>query len=366
MKALVVGGTGPTGPYIVNGLRERGYQVAIFHRGTHEIPEIPADVEHIHGDPHFLETIEQSLNGRTFDVAIVTYGRIRFLAQALAGKVGRFISVGGVASYRGYLNPEFLSPEGMYSPISEHSDVVDNESEHRFSYLIAQTEQTVLEYDPNATHFRYPYVYGPRQLIPSEWSILRRILDQRASLILPDGGLNLTTRGYAENLAHSLLLAVDQPGPAAGQIYNCGDERQFTFRQFAQMICRKMGYELELINMPYELALPARPYTTELTTHHRLMDISKIKSELGYRDVCPTEQALDLTIDWLLENRPDPGGDIEQRLQDPFDYAGEDRLISVWRDSVERIAKVPFDTVSDRPHPYAHPKQPGERDHRNR
>ena len=91
MKALVVGGTGPTGPYIVNGLLERGYDVAIFHRGTHEIDEIPPEVEHIHGDPHFLETIEESLDGRTFDIAIATYGRIRFLAQALVGKVGRFI-----------------------------------------------------------------------------------------------------------------------------------------------------------------------------------------------------------------------------------------------------------------------------------
>ena len=38
MKALIVGGTGPTGPFIVNGLIERGYEVTIFHRGTHEIP----------------------------------------------------------------------------------------------------------------------------------------------------------------------------------------------------------------------------------------------------------------------------------------------------------------------------------------
>ena len=53
MRALVVGGTGPTGPFIVNGLRDRGYGVTIFHRGTHEIPEIPDEVEHIHGDPHF-------------------------------------------------------------------------------------------------------------------------------------------------------------------------------------------------------------------------------------------------------------------------------------------------------------------------
>jgi nucleoside-diphosphate-sugar epimerase len=44
MNALVVGGTGPTGPFIVNGLLQRGYKVTIFHRGTHEIPEITPEV----------------------------------------------------------------------------------------------------------------------------------------------------------------------------------------------------------------------------------------------------------------------------------------------------------------------------------
>src|ERR1700681_33962 len=86
MKALIVGGTGPSGPFLANGLIERGYQVTIFHRGTHEIPEIVPEVAHIHGDPHFRETIEAALGDRTFDVVIATYGRIRFVAEALAGK----------------------------------------------------------------------------------------------------------------------------------------------------------------------------------------------------------------------------------------------------------------------------------------
>ena len=41
MRTLVIGGTGPTGPFIVNGLLERGHHVTIFHRGTHELDEIP-------------------------------------------------------------------------------------------------------------------------------------------------------------------------------------------------------------------------------------------------------------------------------------------------------------------------------------
>ena len=88
-----------------------------------------------------------------------------------------------------------------------------------------------------------------------------------------------------------------------------------------------MNHEFDITSIPCDLALPARPYTAGLTPHHRLMDIGKIQSQLGYRDVVGVEEALGLTVDWLLENQPEPGGDLETRLQDPFNYAGEDRLI---------------------------------------
>jgi nucleoside-diphosphate-sugar epimerase len=218
MKALVVGGTGPTGPYIVNGLLQRGYQVTIFHRGTHEIHEISPEVEHIHGDPHFRETIDEALGNRTFDLAVVTYGRIRFVAEALVGKIGRFVGVGGVASYRGYMDPSRNFPTGVLVPLPESAPVVDSEEELRFSYLIAITEQAVLETHPTAAYFRYPYVYGPYQLVPREWCVIRRILDKRPFIILPEGGLALGTHGYAENLAHSVLLSGDKPGESADKI----------------------------------------------------------------------------------------------------------------------------------------------------
>lgn len=366
MRALVVGGTGPTGPYIVNGLLERGYEVAIFHRGSHEIDEIPPAVEHIHGDPHFLPTIEEALHGRTFDLAIVTYGRIRLLAAALQGRVGRFISVGGVAAYRGYLDPERLCPAGMASPIAEDAVLVADENEHRFSWLIAETERAVFEHHPEAAHFRYPYVYGPRQLIPREWSLVRRLRDGRREIIVADGGLSLVTHGFAGNLAHSVLLAADQPGASAGQIYNCGDEQQYTHAQIIELIARHMGVDVEIVGMPHELARSAHVFGDGASTHHRLMDTGKIRAQLGYRDVYDVPGALGLTVDWLLENAPAAGGDIEQKLQDRFDYALEDRLIAAWRAAASTVAAIPIEGIAERPHPYAHPKKPGERDHRNR
>lgn len=167
-KALVVGGTGPTGPLIVNGLLARGYDVAIFHRGTHESDEIPPSVEHIHGDPHFRETIEQALSGRAFDLVVATYGRIRLLAEVLAGRVNRFIAVGGAAVYRGFKEPDRLFPSGLPVPTAESAQRVVDEDELRFARLLTETEEAVFRAHPSATMFRYPYVYGPHQLIPRE------------------------------------------------------------------------------------------------------------------------------------------------------------------------------------------------------
>src|SRR5580704_14147709 len=143
-SALIVGGTGPSGPFLVNGLRDRGYTVAILHRGTHEIPEIGPDVEHLHADPHFRETLDPAIAGRTFDVVIATYGRIRLIAEAFEGKTAQFIGIGGVPSYRGFMDPNANFPVGLPIPVSETAQTVQSDAESRFSYLIASTEQAVL------------------------------------------------------------------------------------------------------------------------------------------------------------------------------------------------------------------------------
>ena len=367
MKALVVGGTGPTGPFIVNGLLTRGYDVAIFHRGTHEIPEIPPCVEHIHGDPHFRETIDEALGGRDFDLVVATYGRLRHVAEALVGKTDRLIAVGGVAVYRGFTDAERLVPAGMPVPTQEDAQLVVDEDEPRFCRLLTMTENAVMDAHPNATIFRYPYVYGPYQLVPREWCVIRRILDKRPFIIVPDGGLTLASHGYAGNLAHAVLLAIDQPEVSQGQIYNCGDEQTLTLRQTVEIIAATMNSSIEIVNFPDEVASPARPYRLREHSHHWMMDIFKLKSELGYRDVLPVQEALPKTVRWYLQNPPERDGEIEKRLADPFDYETEDRLVEIHRDAVNRMKQICFSTQTTRPHPYPHPKSPGEhRDHRER
>jgi nucleoside-diphosphate-sugar epimerase len=356
--ALVIGGTGPTGHFVVGGLRARGFRVTILHRGNHEVPEIPDDVEHIHVDPHFRETLAAGLLGRTFDLTIAAYGRTRLTAEVLAGRTGQFISASGV-TYRSIVRPDLETPAGGPAPCFE-DDAQPSAEENSFVFKIAETERAVLRLHPTATVFRYPYVYGPYQLVPREWSILRRFLDGRDALILPEGGMTLVTHGYAANVAAALLAAVDRPEAAAGQVFNCGDERQYTLRQVAEIVAEEVGWQGEILSAP-AAANVMRGLLPKGRIGHRLFDLTKLRVELGYRDAVHPKAAIAHTARWLLAHRPEPGGQVEQALADPFDYALEDRLADILRKACAGLASIAGAAV-ERRHPYAHPKRAGEAD----
>jgi len=204
----------------------------------------------------------------------------------------------------------------------------------------------VFEQHPNATHFRYPYVYGPYQLVPREWCVVRRILDRRPFILLPEDGLTLCHYGYAENLAHAVLLAVDQPQASAGQVYNCSDEEVLTLRQVVEIVSSALARPLEIVSMPYSLSVCARPLVMQSLATRRVFDLAKLRTQLGYRDRVPAREALARTALWL-EAHPLAAAGIEEKvLQDPFDYAAEDALVSAWR---KAIASLPTPAYAREP-----------------
>jgi nucleoside-diphosphate-sugar epimerase len=334
-SALVIGGTGPTGPPIVTGLRRRGFAVTLLHSGRHEVPEVSeaAGFRHLHGDAFSEEGLRTALGAETFDIAIAAYGRLRSIADVLAGRVGRILSIGGAPVYRGFFDPAIHQPPGLPIPTREDAELA-SENDDGKSYRVGRTERLLFERHPTATHFRYPYVYGPRQLAPREWCVVRRVLDRRPFMILPDDGLSIIPYGYVDNLAHALLLAVDQPEASMGQIFNCGDDEKLTIRQVAEIITDELGHTWELTGLPADLALPARPLMQNYRTTHRYIDTTKLRDVLGYRDVVPARTAVRLAARWLVDNPPALGGYEETALQDPFDYAAEDRLVSWWKAAI--------------------------------
>ncbi|MGZ4693252.1 MAG: NAD-dependent epimerase/dehydratase family protein [Acidimicrobiales bacterium] len=346
-RVLVVGGTGPTGVPLVRGLVDRGHQVTILHRGTHEDPETPSEVEHLHADPYDADSLREVLDQRRFDLSVVMYGRLRAVAEVLVGRTGRFVSVGGVPAYRGYMNPYLADPPGLPVPIAESAPLVRRPEDDEKGYRIVRTEEAVFEAHPTATHFRYPYVYGPRQLAPREWCIVRRVLDGRDRIVVAEEGLTLHHHAFTENCSHALLLAVDRPDEAAGQIFNVGDEEVLTVRQVIELVAAALGHRFEIVSMPYGLAVPARPLLTQPLPTHRVLDLTALRTRLGYRDAVPAREALARTARWLVDHPHERGGAEEQILTDPFDYDAEDELISSWQ-AAERSVTVPTFAIEPR------------------
>lgn len=368
MKVLVIGGAGATGGVIVRQLLERGCDVTILHRGVHE-PDFPDTVARIHADPFSLDELEAALDGRKFDLAIAMYGVLRNVATALRGKTERLISVGGAAPiFKGWGEMTSINPWETTHPtplsLPEDHPLSTEEGIDRFAGAVRKAERFVMqaheEGDFNATHFRYPLVYGPRNICPAEWGILRRVREGRRSLILPGGGSTIVARGYADNMAHAILLAVEQPDASAGQVYNLCDTRMQYNHEWVDLLCAITGHEFDRVAIPFHF-LPEGFRATPpqlLYRHHCVMSLDKVRSQLGYRDVVGLEEALERTVKWYTDHPLAPGAEEEQNLGDPFDYAYEDGIIAAFRrlESAfrEETADLPRKDVVWR-HPYQKP-----------
>lgn len=365
MKILMVGGAGVTGSIVVQQLLREGCEVTVLGRGQ----RLPLDekVKNLVADPYAKDSIAPVLAGKQFDAAIVTYGRLRYVAQALVGHTARLISVGGAAPiYKGWgdmmaPNPwETTSPTPLF--LTEDHPLASAPTEDRFSLAVRKTEDDVMALHRqgllNVTHFRYPLVYGPNNICPAEWGIIRRAGEGREKLILPNGGLTLVSRGFSENIAHGVLLALKNPAASAGEIYNICDTETLHNYEWVEKLSALLNHTFELIDIPFGL-LPTGFRATPpqlLYRHHCVLSVRKLEQQLGYRDVVSVDESLQRTVAWYQQH-PLPAGDIaEQNLGDPFDYTYEDALIALWqqqRDTfAEKARQLPAPQVIWK-HPYA-------------
>lgn len=350
MRTLVVGGTGPSGVPLVRGLTAMGDETTVLHTGAHEAP-LPDTVEHIHTDPRDLGQLTEALDGRKFDRVISTSGRVRHVAAVLAGRVDRFVAISGLPAYAAFSSDQRTPP--VYDPVPtvnfsgpfplrEDDPVTTPEHTDHHARATARSEHVIMEAhrrgDFEAVILRYTMVYGAYTYIPFEWYLVKRVLDGRRQLALECDGLMMPQRGYGENLAHAVLLALDAPA-AVGEIFNLGDDRSLTARGVANEIAAALGHEWEIVSIPLWLMPCDNPFTARQNT---LFDMSKARTLLGYADVVPVAEATRITARWLRDHPPVPGGWSERELGvKAFDYAREDRVIELMR-GLERAVNGPL------------------------
>ncbi|MBI4496982.1 MAG: NAD-dependent epimerase/dehydratase family protein [Chloroflexi bacterium] len=344
MKVLVVGGTGPTGPLVVQGLLDRGHEVTMYHRGYHEVAELPEVHRHLHGDPYDRDALRSDVGMEDWDLVLGMYGRLRYLADIMVGRTRKLVGIGGTPSI---MQPQHLPfPRGLEFPLPEEHPTYTDRELSSYGFAVADTERRVLAHHERGEYavvlFRYTGLYGPRVPRNWMWPIVRRVLDGRPHIVIPGDGSQLRPMASVPNAAHQVLLACDRD-EGNGQVFYSVDATTYTLRDTIAIITEALGHRWDVVEVSHPLAYDLA--TGYVSQRGQQLATEKLRTLLGYHDVVEPAQALAEAARWLVEHR---GLLDEEQMDDivgnPYAYDLEDQLIAAfrrWQDEITRTLPAP-------------------------
>ena len=347
MRALVVGGTGFIGPAVVRGLLAVGHDVAIFHRGEHEL-EL-GEVAHVHGDRSRIRDHRDAFARFRPDVAIdmraMTEADARGTVDAVRGIAARVLAVSSMDVYRAYGRLQSSEPGPLEQlPLTEDSPL----REHLYPYRdhtpagIGQRPPWLDAYDKilveravlgtpgiAGTVVRLGMIHGERDTQRRFYGEWKRMADGRPAILMTERAWAFrASRTHLANVAHAIVLAATNER-AVGRVYNVAEEQALSYREWAALMAQVMGWKGELVAAENE-RLPAHLRDDAHTTYeqHLVGSTERIRRELGYAEVVGREEGLRRALEWYAQApAPDPPGD------EKAEYAAEDAALVTLRGS---------------------------------
>jgi nucleoside-diphosphate-sugar epimerase len=309
------------GPCAVRRLVEAGHEVSVFHRGVTE-DELPVSVRHVHGRFEAMPVAE--LRALEPDVVVDMTPFVRADARRLrmfGGIARRGVAISSADVYRAF-GRLWRSEPGPPDPLPLREDsplrtvVIDDAYDK-----VGVEDELRSRCELPVTIIRAPPTHGPRDDQHRLYRYVRRMADGRPAVLL-DRALHgwRWARGYVEDVAHAIVLAVIRED-AADRTYNVADPIAHTEADWVRAVGAVFGWPGEVVAVPAErLPAPMRADKLDLRQHF-VIDSSRIRAELGYSERVPAEEALRKTIDWELANPPASPGDA-------FDYEAEDAVLA--------------------------------------
>ena len=323
---LVLGGTRFTGPPLVRRLVADGHDVTVFHRGLTE-PELPPTVRHVHGDLDRFRECVGELRGLAPEIVVDSVAfRREDGRRVLAFKdvARRAVVLSSADVYRAFGRLHRSEP-GPPDPVP-----LTEESPLRTRPLSLDYDKTGVEAEARAdpdfavTVLRLPAIHGPGDEAHRLFPYVKRMDDGRPAILLDECVAGWRwVRGYVEDVALAIALAVGDER-AAGRTYNVADATAYSEREWVGRIARATGWAGEILAAPGELLPEALRKSRFDTRQDYVVDSSRIRRELDYREVVAEDEALRRTIEWERANPPETEAG-------EFDYTAEDTALAAVR-----------------------------------
>lgn len=332
MRVLIIGGTAFIGPHVVRSLVASGHEVTIFHRGEHE-PELPRGVRHVHSASAAFPVLSfpaelvawkpdvvlhmVAMGERDAEAVVRAFkGVARRLVVPSSGDVygayGVLIGSEAEAAQSGWLREDSPLRKNLY-PYRKTAKGPDDWVYHYDKILVERV--VMADAELSGTILRLPAVYGPGDSSHRFFPHLKRMDDRRPAILLDEDQARWHwSHGYVENVAAAITLAVTDDR-ASGRIYNVGEESIPTTGERVRMLAELLGWAGKIVTLP-RASLPLHLRDAYHYSQDLAYDTSRIRSELGYREIVSVDEGLLRTIAWLRAHPP--GFDAAQ-----YDYAAE-------------------------------------------
>ncbi|MHC4960335.1 MAG: NAD-dependent epimerase/dehydratase family protein [Planctomycetota bacterium] len=327
MRVLVIGGTRFIGPAVVDELLRRGHEVTLFHRTV--TTDGRGDVAVITGDRKSIADHAEALQAAAPDVVVdmiaMTEADARGALDTFRGVAGRIVVLSSGDVYRAFGRINGIED----GPVEAGSLTEDAPLRlTRFPYpeqapeyeKILVEEMARSEPELPATILRLPMVYGQRDYQHRYFDWVKRMDDTRPAILIEKRFAAWRfARAHVENVARAVGLAVDLP-KSAGRTFNVAEPTTPTVAESVADIGTVMGWKGEIRTLDTERC-PEHLRREGHYAQNLVMDSTRIREELGYREAITRAEAIRKTVDWQRRNPP---AEIDPKR---FDYAAEDRAL---------------------------------------
>lgn len=320
LRAVVTGGGGFIGAYLVKRLVEDGWNVAVVDtmvRGdAGRLSDVADQVELFSCDVRDEDSLTRAFKGAEvvmhlaaingtenfykFPELVLDVGIRGALAVVNAGRAAGVPDLVVASSAEVYQTPAIVpTPETI--PLT-----LPDSLNPRYSYGGSKIATELISFDYAQTHYRHVQVFRPHNVYGPDMGrkhvIPQFILRAAAGLDAGRGsavpfqiqGDGSQTRAFCfvDDIVQGILTMYSHGGHR--EIYHIGNDEEVSIRDLALRVGKSIGLELEI--HPGD--------TPEGGTPRRCPDITKMR-KLGYQPAVDLDTGLQRTVAWYLDNRED-------------------------------------------------------------